>query len=89
MFTKCVHACKVSAHIFALHITGHLKLAEQVLFELSTFVAMDRGEFHSQGCSSFLPLDLQEGDVVHSVVDQLADLGFLLLPRVDRSLMLV
>ena len=50
---------------------------------------MDQDEFISQGCCSFLPFDLQECGIVHSVVDQLADLGFLLLPSIDRGLVFV
>jgi len=50
---------------------------------------MDQGEFIPQGCCSFLPLDLQECGVVHGVVDQLADLDFLLFPSIDRGLVFV
>ena len=88
-FMQHVHGGKVSAHVFILHVTGCLKLAEQVLFELSAFVAMDRGEFLPQDCGSLLPLDLQEDGIVHGIVDQLMDLCFLLLPRVNRGLVLV
>jgi len=88
-FTQRVYGAKVSAYVFILHVTGCLKLAKQVLFELSAFVAMDQGEFLLQGCGSLLPLDLQEGGIVHDIEDQLADLCFLLLPRVNGGLMLV
>ena len=67
-FTQCVHGGKVSAHVFILCVMGCLKLAEQVLFKLSAFVAMDQGEFFPQGCGSLLLLDLQEGGIVHGIV---------------------
>ena len=88
-FMQRVYGGKVSAHVFILHVMGCLKLAEQVLFELSAFVAMDQGEFLPQSCGSLLPLDLQEGGIVHGIVDQLADLCFLLLSRVNGGLVLV
>ena len=86
-----VHIGEVSAHVLTLHVMtrSHLKLVRQVLFKLSTLVAMDQDEFLPQGSGSLLPLDLQKDGIVHSIVDQLTDLSLLLLPGIDRGLMFV